>query len=65
MSETVAVTVRTWDRSAGGTAFLDDGTVLRLPLECLQGSVFRFLRPGQRVRVTLQDGVVASVSLPA
>jgi hypothetical protein len=57
-------TVRTWDDDAGGTAFLDDGTVVALPPECLQGSVFRFLRPGQRVALTTQDGRVLAVSLP-
>ncbi len=57
-------TVRTWDASDGGSAFLDDGTVVALPAECLQDSVFRFLRPGQRVALTTEDGRVRSVRLP-
>ena len=57
-------TVRTWDATEGGSAFLDDGTVVALPVECLQDSVFRFLRPGQRVTLTTQDGRVLTVGLP-
>ena len=58
-------TIRSWDAEAGATAFLDDGTVVEVPLEALQGSVFRFLRPGQRVRLELGDsGVVIAVGLP-
>jgi hypothetical protein len=57
-------TVRDWDPEQGGSAFLDDGTVVVLPAECLQGSAFRFLRPGQRVQLTVQDGLVATVALP-
>lgn len=58
---TVSATVRTWDD--GGTALLDDGSIIELPPELLQGSVFRFLRPGQRVHLTLLDGIVVSVGL--
>lgn len=57
-------TVRTWDAELGGTAFRDDGTVVVLPPESLQGSPFRFLRPGQRVALTVADGVVVSLDLP-
>jgi hypothetical protein len=58
-------TVRDWDPVLGGSAFLDDGTVVRLPPECLQGSAFRFLRLGQRVQLRLDgSGLVAAVSLP-
>ena len=57
-------TVRTWDGDDGGSVFLDDGTVLELPAEALQGSVFRLLRPGQRVRLELASGVVVAVGLP-
>jgi hypothetical protein len=57
-------TVRDWGPE-GGSAFLDDGRVVVLPLECLQGSVFRFLRLGQRVALVRDDdGVVVRVDLP-
>lgn len=57
-------TVRDWDRERGGSAFLDDGTVVVLPADCLQGSVFRFLRLGQRVALELERDVVVGVDLP-
>jgi hypothetical protein len=57
-------TVRDWDEATGGSALLDDGTVVELPPECLQDSVFRFLRLGQRVRLVVTDGRVARVDLP-
>ena len=57
-------TVRTWDADLGGTAFRDDGSVVLLPAESLQDGPFRFLRPGQRVALTVVDGVVVSVDLP-
>jgi hypothetical protein len=61
---TLHATVRDWRPSRGGSALLDDGTPVRLPLDCLQGSVFRFLRPGQRIRVVLVDDEVTEVGLP-
>jgi len=61
---TVQATVRDWDAEAGGSVLLDDGSVVLLPPECLQGSVFRFLRLGQRVRLTVEDDVVVAVALP-
>ena len=57
-------TVRSWDPADGGSAFLDDGTVVVLPAECLVGSVFRFLRPGQRVALMTEAGRILSVRLP-
>ena len=57
-------TVRTWDPDVGGSALLDDGSVIELPAGALQGSVFRFVRPGQRVRLEVEDGVVVVVALP-
>jgi hypothetical protein len=57
-------TVRDWDADSGGSALLDDGTVVALPPDCLAGSVFRFLRLGQRVRLVVQDGRVVRVELP-
>ncbi|MCU1592695.1 MAG: hypothetical protein JWO12_87 [Frankiales bacterium] len=58
----VSATVRTWEGGAG-TALLDDGSVIELPPDCLRGSVFRFLRPGQRVHLTVADGMVTEVGL--
>lgn len=57
-------TVRSWDPAEGGSVFLDDGTVVPLPPECLQGSVFRFLRPGQRVALVREGDRVVAVTLP-
>ena len=57
-------TIRSWDADAGATAFLDDGTVVEISREALQGSVFRFLRPGQRVRLERVEGRVVGVGLP-
>jgi cold shock CspA family protein len=57
-------TVRTWDAETGGTVFLDDGTVVVITREALQDSVFRLLRPGQRVQLELLHGVVVAVGLP-
>jgi hypothetical protein len=57
-----SATVQVWDPATGGSALLDDGSVVFLPPECLQGSVFRFLRPGQRIRLTRDDAL--TVALP-
>ena len=58
-------TIRAWDATSGGSAFLDDGTVVPLPPECLQGSAFRLLRPGQRVRLSWDDHDAITVALPS
>ena len=47
----VQATVRDWSPETGGTALLDDGQVVPLPAS-LEGSPFRLLRSGQRVRLT-------------
>ncbi len=60
----VQATVKDWDAATGGSALLDDGKLVALPPDCLQDSVFRFLRLGQRVRLTLEDSVVVAVDLP-
>lgn len=57
-------TVSSWDASAGGSAYRDDGTSLSLSAESLGRSAFRFARVGQRVRVVLLDDVVVRVGLP-
>jgi len=56
-------TVKEWS-DRGGSAYLDDGTVVALPAYSLAGGPFRFLRLGQRVRLTMDDEVVRSVELP-
>lgn len=43
---------------------LDDGSRLPLGPELLAGSVFRFLRTGQRVELVLVDGAVTWMGLP-
>ena len=58
------VTVRAWVPGEGGSALTDDGEVVVLAAECLQGSGFRFLRSGQRVAADIEGGVVVSVRLP-
>lgn len=55
-------TVVAWEADTGGSAYLDDGTVLQLPPDALQGSAFRFLRPGQRVQLVSDEPV--RVDLP-
>lgn len=57
-------TVVSWEAATGGSALLDDGTRVPLPPEALQGSVFRFLRLGQRVRLTFEDDQVTAIGLP-
>lgn len=57
------VTVRSWDAEEGGSAFGDDGSVVAIPAEALRDSVFRLLRPGQRVVVVVEGGQVTGVDL--
>jgi hypothetical protein len=55
-------TVRSYDGATrSGTVFLDDGSVLEFSAAALAGSPLRLLRPGQRVRIGLDEagGVVA------
>jgi 2-phospho-L-lactate guanylyltransferase len=59
----VAATVRDWGEG-GGSAYRDDGSVLRLPADALAGSGIRFLRTGQRVRVAGDPAGAARLSLP-
>jgi hypothetical protein len=58
-------TIRSYDDADGGSAFLDDGTVVPLPPHALASSHFRFVRPGQRVRLVHdEDGAVIGIDLP-
>jgi 2-phospho-L-lactate guanylyltransferase len=61
---TAAVTVKTWDTTAGGSAYRDDGSVLELPPDSLQDSGFRFLRVGQRVRAATAPDATTRLALP-
>ena len=63
MSDVVQATVATWDPT-GGTAVLDSGQRLDLDPDLLVDSVFRFVRPGQRVDLVLDGGVVTWLGLP-
>ncbi len=67
LSRGPSATVRDWDAATGGSALLDDGSVAVLPPECLRASVFRFLRPGQRIRLSRDDarGGALTVTLPS
>jgi 2-phospho-L-lactate guanylyltransferase len=58
-----SATVRSWDES-GGSAFADDGSVLPLAADSLQGSGFRFVRVGQRVRVASALDGATRLALP-
>ncbi len=50
-------TVRSYDAAArAGTVFTDGGTVLSFSPAALAGSGLRLLRPGQRVRIRLDEG---------
>ena len=58
-------TVRSYDETArSGSVFTDDGTVVPFGAGSLAGSGLRLLRPGQRVRLRLdEDGAVAALTL--
>ncbi len=56
-------TVRTWDpQDRSGDLLLDDGTLLSFPGAAVD-PVVRLLRPGQRVRLRLEDGAVRQLTL--
>jgi hypothetical protein len=58
-------TVRSYEADTRcGSVFLDDGTVLEFGAAALAGSPLRLLRPGQRVRLGLDEaGAVVAVTL--
>ena len=58
-----SATVRTWSAD-GGSAFGADGEVLPLGSDALQGSGFRFVRVGQRVRLATAPDGTTRVALP-
>lgn len=63
MTDRVQATVRRWSAEEGGDALRDDGRVIALPVGCLEGSVFRFLRSGQRISIELSGSRVERVDL--
>ena len=63
MTEVLQATVAAWGPT-GGSAVLDSGRRLALAPELLAASVFRFVRPGQRVDLIVTSGVVTWLGLP-
>ena len=60
----VQATVSEYDpQTRSGAVLLDDGVRLPFAAEALDGSRLRFLRRGQRVRVTLDGAAVTSVQI--
>ncbi|HUR13810.1 MAG TPA: 2-phospho-L-lactate guanylyltransferase [Mycobacteriales bacterium] len=58
-----SATVRTWDGD-GGSALGDDGSLLALDADALHGSGFRFVRVGQRVRLSIAPDGTTRLALP-
>lgn len=57
-------TVHTYDpQTASGTLLRDDGVLLPFGPDAFSRSRLRLLRPGQRLSVQLEDGVVVALSL--
>lgn len=57
----VQATVRAWDPlTRAGTLLLDDGSALDFPGEAVQ---VRALRPGQRVRLQIEDDRVTALTI--
>jgi hypothetical protein len=50
-------------QTRNGAVLLDDGVLLPFAAEALAGTRLRFLRRGQRVRVTVEDTTVTSVQI--
>ena len=63
----VPATVREHDLGArSGSLLLDDGTLLTYGAVAFDAGGLRLLRPGQRVRVRLDDaGTVTALTLPS
>ena len=58
-------TVRTFSpQTRSGTVLLDDGSGLEFDAPAFDAGGFRLLRPGQRVRVSVEDARVTRVALP-
>jgi hypothetical protein len=60
----VQATVSEFDpQTRSGAVLLDDGVLLPFAAEALEGTRLRFLRRGQRVRVTIEDSMVTSLQI--
>lgn len=60
----VQATVLTFDSKDGsGSVLFDDGRALPFPGEVFLASGLRLLRPGQRLRVTLDDDCVSALTI--
>jgi len=49
--------------TAAGRVLLDDGVELPFPGSALAGTGLRLLRPGQRVRITVEDDAVTALQI--
>jgi cold shock CspA family protein len=49
--------------SRSGRVLLDDGVEMPFPGSALDGSGLRLLRPGQRVRIAVEDGAVTALQV--
>ena len=57
-------TIRDFDEvTRTGSLFLDDGTVLEFGADAFAAGGLRLLRPGQRVRFAVADGLITSITL--
>ena len=57
-------TVSAFDATTrSGRVLLDDGVELAFPAEALAGTGLRLLRPGQRVRLTLDGDAVRALQI--
>jgi hypothetical protein len=60
----VQATVSDFDpQTRSGAVLLDDGVLLPFAAEALEGTRLRFLRRGQRVRVSIEDSMVTSLQI--
>lgn len=50
-------------QTRSGAVLLDDGVLLPFAAEALEGTRLRFLRRGQRVRVSIEDNMVTSLQI--
>jgi cold shock CspA family protein len=59
-------TVRTFSPATrSGTLLLDDGTPVPFDAAAFAAGGFRLLRLGQRVQISIEDGRITRVGLPA
>ncbi|GGK70054.1 hypothetical protein Sme01_28040 [Sphaerisporangium melleum] len=57
-------TVRTFDPDTrSGSVFLDDGAEIPFDAVAFGAGSLRLLRPGQRVNISLTDGIITAITL--